>query len=430
MQYPEANEVEKFKETELGSIPGSWRVKALDNEYIEFKNGLWTGKKGPYVKIRVLRNTNFNNDGSLRLVKVAELNVELKQFQTRKLSRGDIILERSGGGPTQPVGRVVFFEIKDGLDYSFSNFTSRIRIIDKEQIYSRYLFYFLLSFHLSGGTIDIQNRTTGIRNLDFLKYKNILIPIPPFREQEKIAFVLSTIQEVKEKTDRVINALKELKKSLMKHLFTYGSASLEEVEKVKLKETEIGMMPEEWEIKKLGDHCSYKTGKLNSEAGSTFGKYPFFTCSQETFRIDSYSFDQEALLLAGNNARGIYSVKYYNGKFDVYQRTYVLTIKNKNEVEYIFLLYELERKLENLRNQSLGSTTQYLTAGIINGLELAIPKVEEQRQIASILSSIDEKIEKEENRKRALKELFKSMLHNLMTAKVRVNDLKLEVKNG
>ncbi len=161
--------LEGFRMTELGPLPEEWEVRPLENEWIEFKNGLWKGKKEPYVKVQVLRNTNFNNDGTLCFKDVAELDVEQRHFKDREIAKDDIILERSGGGPTQPVGRVVFFEKEDQFKYSFSNFTTRIRVIDKKRIFPKYLFCFLLDFYLTGKTNDIQNRTTGIRNLDFSK---------------------------------------------------------------------------------------------------------------------------------------------------------------------------------------------------------------------------------------------------------------------
>ncbi len=149
------------------------------------------------LRVRVLRNTNFNNDGTLCFKDVAELDVEQRHFKDREIVKDDIILERSGGGPTQPVGRVVFFEKEDQFKYSFSNFTTRIRVIDKKRIFPKYLFYFLLDFYLTGKTNDIQNRTTGIRNLDFSKYKQILIPLPLFPSSGKIAAVLSTCSRSK-----------------------------------------------------------------------------------------------------------------------------------------------------------------------------------------------------------------------------------------
>ena len=242
-----------YKMTELRVLPEEWKVVPLDNKYIEFQNGLWKGKKEPYIKVRVLRNTNFNNDGTIDFEDVAELDVEQRKFKNREIIKDDIILERSGGGPTQPVGRVVFFEREDQFMYSFSNFTSRIRINDKLIIFPKFLFYFLLDFYNQGKTNDIQNRTTGIRNLDFSKYKQVLIPLPPLDEQQKIAAVLSAVQEAKEKTQEVIDATKALKQSMMKHLFTYGPVSLKEAENVPLKETEIGPMPEDWEVVKLGE---------------------------------------------------------------------------------------------------------------------------------------------------------------------------------
>jgi len=217
---PQEAENVPLKETEIGMVPEEWEVVRLDNEYIEFKNGLWKGKKGPYIKVKVLRNTNFNNDGTISFKDVAELNVEEKSFKDREIIKGDIILERSGGGPTQPVGRVVFFEKSDKFRYSFSNFTSRIRVTNELKIFPKFLFYFLFYFYYQGKTNDIQNRTTGIRNLDFSKYKQIPIPLPPLPTQQKIASILSAIDAKIEAEENKKKALEELFKSLLHNLMT------------------------------------------------------------------------------------------------------------------------------------------------------------------------------------------------------------------
>src|SRR5712692_2130742 len=90
---------------------------------------------------------------------------------------------------------------------------------------------------------------------------------------------------------------------------------------------------------RLRDLVSFRTGKLDSNAAKPDGEYPFFTCSQQTLRTDTYSFDTECVLLAGNNANGIYPLKYYNGKFDAYQRTYVITSRDSNILTTRFLYY-------------------------------------------------------------------------------------------
>ena len=130
-----------------------------------------------------------------------------------------------------------------------------------------------------------------------------------------------------------------------------------------------------------------KTGKLDSNAMVENGEYPFFTCAKEVYRIDNYAFDQEALLLAGNNAAGKYDVKYYKGKFNAYQRTYVLSLK-KN-YDYQLFKYQLEAKLEYLRQQSLGGLTKYLTLKILETLEFIVPPVEQQKDFANFVQQID-----------------------------------------
>ncbi len=266
---------EGYKMTELGPLPREWEVRPLENEWIEFKNGLWKGKKEPYVKVRVLRNTNFNNDGTLCFKDVAELDVEQRHFKDREIVKDDIILERSGGGPTQPVGRVVFFEKEDQFKYSFSNFTTRIRVIDKKRIFPKYLFYFLLDFYLTGKTNDIQNRTTGIRNLDFSKYKQILIPLPLFPSSERLLLFSLLFKKQREKTEAVISAAKSLKKSMMSYLFTYGPVPLPDAENIPQKEAEIGMIPEEWEVVRLGEVVIKSKGIQRGPWGGSIKKQIF-----------------------------------------------------------------------------------------------------------------------------------------------------------
>lgn len=154
-----------------------------------FSNGLWKGKKGPLRTANVLRNTNFRPNGGLSFDDVAELEVETRQFEKRQLKRGDIILERSGGGPKQPVGRVALFDISDA-GYSFSNFTSAIRLKPDSRIDPKYLHHLLNWWYLDGRTEQIQSNSTSIRNLDFNAYKAFSVMRPPLEEQQRIVAIL------------------------------------------------------------------------------------------------------------------------------------------------------------------------------------------------------------------------------------------------
>ena len=148
----------------------------------------------------------------------------------------------------------------------------------------------------------------------------------------------------------------------------------------------------EWKTYKLGDIAKFQTGKLNSNAAVENGKYPFFTCSPNTLAIDNYAFDKEAILLAGNNAEGNFSIKYYKGKFNAYQRTYI--IETYNDIcDIKFLFYALKLCLQQFKLMSQGTSTKFLTAVILNNFEISLPGLEEQRRIAGILGAIDDKIE-------------------------------------
>jgi len=242
----------------------------------------------------------------------------------------------------------------------------------------------------------------AIPHFDFKQLKDVDILVPPIKEQKKIAEILGTVNEDITKTQEVIEATEKLKRGLMQQLFTRGIRNAE------------------FKVSRLGNLCIFQTGKLNSNRAVDGGKYPFFTCSQETFAIDQYSFDQKAILLAGNNAAGKYSVKYYNGKFDAYQRTYVISIKNEDLLSYPYLKEVLNTRLNELRDSSVGSTTKFLTLKLLESLPISLPPISEQREIAEILSAIDEKILVNKKIKNNLTLLKKGLMQGLLSGLVRV----------
>ena len=180
-------------------------------------------------------------------------------------------------------------------------------------------------------------------------------------------------------------------------------------------------MKQGWELKKLGELVNIKTGKLDSNAMVDGGKYPFFTCSREIFAINDYAFDCEAILLAGNNASGDFNVKHYKGKFNAYQRTYVITVNAENKILYSYLYQQLTNHLKRFKEQSLGANTKFLKIGMIQGMEIPLPPLPEQQRIVAIIDEAFAAIAKakanaEQNLKNA-KQLFESYLQGVFENK-------------
>lgn len=142
------------------------------------------------------------------------------------------------------------------------------------------------------------------------------------------------------------------------------------------------MMKKDWTIKKLGELCRIRTGKLDANAASPNGKYPFFTCSITPLKIDSFSFDCECVLVAGN---GDLNVKYYEGKFDAYQRTYIIESLDKSLLDVKYLYLFLSSYIDILRKQAIGAIIKYIKLGNLTDANLPLPSLEEQKRIVAVL---------------------------------------------
>ena len=163
--------------------------------------------------------------------------------------------------------------------------------------------------------------------------------------------------------------------------------------------------------RRLADICSMQTGKLNSNAAEPNGIFPFFTCAQETYRINKAAFNTEAVLLGGNNANGIFPLKYYNGKFNAYQRTYVIETLDNNVLDTRYLFYALRPALSTFQAASIGAATQYLTKSILDNFKIGVPDVDVQKRIVHLLSSYDDLIQNNRRRiallERAAREIYR-----------------------
>ena len=165
-------------------LPEGWVITSI-SEMCENINGLWKGKKEPFVKVGVIRNANFTKDFKLDYSKIEYIDVEERAFKKRHLLNGDLIVEKSGGSDNNPVGRAILYEGKDAI-FSFSNFTMVLRIHYKDVLSYKYLYYYIMSKYQKGEMRLMQTQTTGLHNLILDKYLDIPLCLPPYQEQQRI----------------------------------------------------------------------------------------------------------------------------------------------------------------------------------------------------------------------------------------------------
>ncbi len=267
---------------------------------------------------------------------------------------------------------------------------------------------------------EVLFRGSGLRHLQKKEFLKLEIPLPPLPIQQKIVKILDTIQEAIDIQEKIIKNTKELKKSMMAELFKYGAPSLRKGRK--LKETEIGEIPQNWEVVRLGEVAKIKTGKSNVEDAADEGKYLFFDRSGEVKKSNKYLFDKEAVIVPGEGKE--FLPKYYCGKFDLHQRAYAIFDFSK-QLNGKYLFYTIHYFNKILCKLAVGTTVKSLRLPMFQNFLIPLPSLSEQQEIAEILQIIDQKIEIEKKKKELYQELFKTMLHKIMSQEIDIEKIEI-----
>lgn len=241
-------------------------------------------------------------------------------------------------------------------------------------------------------TLIIEGDGATVKGISINTLHNYLIPLPPLSEQKRIVALL----------DELLSRIDKARENIEKNI--------ENAEELLQTSLDLIHCPKE-ELGKIVNIC---TGKLNANQAVEDGQYPFFTCSRTASKIDRYAYDCEAILLAGNNASGDFNVKHYKGKFEAYQRTYILTAKDEKNIDYRFLYFQVMRSLETLKKEAVGTNTKFLRLPMIQSLKIAYPNISEQREyvkkIDALLLSINKLTQSYKQKLIDLDELRNSVL--------------------
>ena len=404
---------------DLGPLPEEWQVVRLGEVIEDISSGDWGNEfpESSELPAYVLRGTDFARAACDDFAKIPIRYLKPASLDKRKLDAGNILVELSGGSKDQPTGRVLLvtnhFLKKLDLSLTFSNFVKRLHI--KTCCEPEFFALYWQSLYEKGVTRIYEKRTTGIRNfklIDFLNNESLFLP--PLPEQRAIAHVLTSIQRAIEATEQVIAAARELKKALMRHLFTYGPVPPAEAESVPLQETEIGPLPVHWRVVRLGEISEVKYGKANPNDS---GSIPIVGSGGIFANTSTPLVTHPTLVIGRKGTAG----KVWLFLSPCYPSDTTFYLHWKKEIDVSFVFYFLN--LRPLSGEHAKTTLPSLQKPYLENTSVPLPPLPEQRAIAEMLGAVDEKIQAEERRKAALQSLFRSMLHYLMTGKVRVAGL-------
>lgn len=272
---------------------------------------------------------------------------------------GDVLLIKDGNSYLKSI-----FQVKEERELVVLSSIAMLR--PKQAIIYPLFFQYALRNPVAKKQMENFVSGAAIPRIVLKDFKQMKVSIPSLPVQQKIASILSAYDDLIENNFKRIRLLEEAAQHLYREWFVkFRFPGWEEVKMV-------DGLPEGWERKAFEQVLNFKTGKLDSNASVINGSYPFFTCSQEIFKTNTFSFDTEAVLLGGNNASGIYPLKYFKGKFDAYQRTYIIKPKDSSlSHKYVYLV--LNDLLDYLKNISTGAATKFLTLRILNQLEIVVP---------------------------------------------------------
>lgn len=370
-----------WKETTLGQVAeiakDQWRVGDEDQKYIGLE----------HINQGDLQINGFGYSSSL----------QSNKFYFRK---GDALF-----GKLRPYFRKVWKASFDGVC------STDIWVIRAKKGYDQsFIFYFMANPVLVDKSTGASTGTRMPR-ADWNFLQNTIWNFPPLSEQKAIAGILSSFDDKIELLRRQNKTLETMAQTLFKEWFVHFK-----VEGKKLKMNSKTGLPEGWRMGRLGDFFPIITGKKDANYGSENGKYPFFTCSKKPIACDHYSFNGSALLLAGN---GDFNLKYCEGKFEAYQRTYVLIPYEKKYLG--FLYYSMQFFLEDITQGSRGSVINFITKGMIENFEIPCPDdTDTLDEMASIFYFILQRQSFNTSQIQTLSKLRDVLLPKLMKGEIRV----------
>ena len=387
-----------YKEAIFGAIPAHWEMGSISDcteivtDYVA--NGSFASLKenvkylsSPDYAV-LIRLVDHNNGFNGNFVFIDEHSYNF--LRKSKLIGGEIIISNVGAN----VGTV--FKCPE-LPYKMSLAPNSIMV--KFKGVNDFYYYWLKS---DAGQFMLKSIVSGSAQPKFNKtdFRRLIVPMPPIDEQHAISNIMSALDHKISLNTKINHHLEQIAQAIYKSWFVDF-------------EPWGGVMPNNWNLRRLGEFFPVITGKMNANISSDKGKYPFFSCSQNIAWTNQYSFDGKAVLVAGN---GDFNVKWYDGKFEAYQRTYVLMPYDGHLLA--FLYYATQDGLERITSAARGSVIRFITKGNIENHEIAVPDNLADLSVIQILQDLNEQIAYNIKESSSLAALRDTLLPRLMSGKL------------
>ena len=324
-----------------------------------------------------------------------------------EIEKGDVLLNITGDS----VARVCM--VPDSVLPARVNQHVAIIRGDRAKVFNEYILYYLqykkpYLLSLSQGGATRNALTKGM-------IEELIIPLPEITKQEAIVEILKSLDDKIECNRRINENLEQQAQALFKSWFV----DFEPFKADGLVESELGMIPKGWRVYSLSEFLPVITGKKDANVAKG-GIYPFFSCSQDYSWTDDYSFDGSAILVAGN---GDFNVKMYVGKFEAYQRTYVLIPYNPSYTAWLY--YAVKYHLKEITSAARGSVIKFITKGNLADFKFAAPSSLDGVDIITKFDKIRKKVSAGIEESHRLAELRDTLLPKLMSGEINVNEVKL-----
>ena len=395
----------EWKEVRLGDV--------IDyKKGFAFKSSMYKST-GTYI-VRVSDTTANSVDVSLCNCISPEL---AHQYTDYSLKTKDIIIATVGSWPTNPasiVGKVV--RVPESANNALLN-QNAVRIRSNGIVDSDYLYYLLKEEHFSKylvGTAQGSANQASITLKDIFGY-SFSAP-SEIKDQHRITSILSSLDRKIELNNKINADLEEMAQAIFKNWFV----DFEPFKDGKFVNSELGMIPEGWKVGSLGDFCNVFTGKKNTNQAIEKGLYPFFSCAPEPLASNDAIFNGKAIIIAGN---GSYTgrTSFYNGGFDLYQRTYACTIREQDKENLMIFFYHMMKQFfePTKMGGTRGSSIPYIVMGDIT--QQKFPYSEDWlirfSNIANSMMDRKLRIDKENSRLSLLRD---TLLPRLMSGEIEV----------